>query len=65
MQSQIALLQQQLEEKEARMQVVGGHALLKQAYDKQLKELHIEVQQLQKERMALQRGGKVEDGSSV
>ncbi|GAB4822357.1 hypothetical protein N2152v2_009403 [Parachlorella kessleri] len=51
--AQIALLQQQLEEKEARMQVVGGHALMKQAYDKQLRELQSEVDQLSKERLKL------------
>lgn len=52
-QAQISLLQQQLEEKEARMQVVGGHALMKQAYDRQLRELQEEVGVLQKERIKL------------
>lgn len=52
-QAKISLLQQQLEEKEARMQVVGGHALMKQAYDRQLRELQEEVGVLQKERIKL------------
>jgi hypothetical protein len=52
-QTQIARLQQQLEEKEARMHVVGSHALMRQAYDKQLKELQMDVDQLSKERVQL------------
>ncbi len=33
--------------------VVGSHALLKQAYDKHLRELQQEVDELQKERIEL------------
>ena len=37
----------------AAAQMVGGHALLKQAYDKQLRELQTEVEELQRERTKL------------
>lgn len=35
------------------LQVVGSHALMKAAYDRQLKDLQKEVDTLSKERMAL------------